>query len=443
MKKITYLFLLFFAISQAVSATAVWQKLNMTKAAGGTINLNISRMQLEDGKLYAATYDGIWVSPSANGGDWQPYGLQGQKVTRLSFGDLKLAEVLVTASNDATKMAAKLYKHNGTIWVVTNLNPTTVSTFGSANSSFTQIKDNTNKTIILYPTWGGGIWRSEDGGDTWTNYAQQDTDYGKVYKNVLGLFSFPGDNVVYGTDKVSNGDNFMIYSEDYGATWNNKYVGSFFNPHAVYARTYNNKKYVYFGGENGNAGAVWRSEDMGKNWEPSFSSGVEFWQCREITASPNGNLYSMASVNNLYVSKDNGDSFESFATGLTVPAYADRVANPPGGDKYFFSDVIATNAKVYLSTIYQEGIYVVDLSTDLNNAKNSTLKYKLLDNTLQINTAENTKIQIINSTGSVIGTYKAQSAISHINIAHLAPSVYMLKAVATDNTFQINKFIKQ
>ena len=276
-------------------------------------------MALVDGKLYAATFDGIWVSPSGNGGDWQPYGLQGEKVTRMSFGNLKLALVTVTASNDATRTTGVLYKHNGTTWELTNLNPDKLSTFGSASSEFTQIRDNNGKDIILYPTWGGGIWRSEDGGATWTNYAQADTDHGKVFKNVLGLHTFPGDNTVYGTDKVANNDNYFIYSEDYGATWQYKHVGKFFNPHAVFARTVGGKKYLYYGGENGNDGAVWFSDDMGTSWGASYSMGVEFWQCRKITASPNGNLYSMASVNNLYVSKDNGETFAQVASGLTIP----------------------------------------------------------------------------------------------------------------------------
>lgn len=442
MKKITLALLLMFFSYSVVDAAISWQKLDLTKSAGGTINLNISRMALENGKLYAATYDGIWVSPSGNGGDWQPFGLQGQKVTRLSFGNLKLALVVVTASNDATKTTGVLYKYNGTSWELTNLNPDKLSTFGSASSEFTQINDGNGKDIILYPTWGNGIWRSEDGGVNWTNYAQGTTDYGAVYKNVLGLHTFPGDNTVYGTDKVANNDNFLIYSEDYGITWQNKHVGKFFNPHSVYARTYDSKKYVYFGGENGNDGAIWRSEDMGANWDASFTMGVEYWQCRKITASPNGNLYSMASVNNLYVSKDNGDTFEPLATGLTIPDGTNRVS--PASGTYFLSDVIATDSKVYLSTIINEGIYVADLSaTGLNNFNNETIDFKIFANTLQVNTTANATIQILNITGTVVGSYKANSEITNINIVQLAPAVYLLKTIGVDNAVQINKFIKQ
>lgn len=443
MKKTTLLTLLVLVVAQLFASSPTWQKMDMTKAAGGTVNLNISRMQLQDGKLYIATYDGIWVSPSGNGGDWQPFGLQGQKVTRLSFGNLKLAMVLVAASNDATKTTGVLYKLNGTAWELTNLNPDKLSSFGSPSSEFTQIRDGNGKDIIFYPTWGGGIWRSDDGGVNWTNYPQGTTDYGAVYKNVLGLHTFPGDNTIYGTDKVHNNNNYLIYSTDYGLTWQNINVGAFFNPHSVYARTLNTKKYIYFGGENGNEGAIWRSENMGNSWDAAFTMGVDYWNCRKITASPNGNLFSMASVNNLYVSKDNGETFEPFAAGLTIPSHADRIANPPATDKYFLSDVIATNSKVYLSTVFREGIYFVDLSTGISNAKNANVRFKLIDNTLYVDAVPNTEIQIMNVTGAILGSYKAQSTSTNINIAHLAPAVYLLKTIGADNAVQINKFIKQ
>lgn len=438
MKKIT-LYLLFTMLASQAFAVNTWRKLDMTKSGGGTIDLNINRIQLLDGKLYAATYDGIWVSPSANGGDWQPFGLQGQKVIRLSFKDLKLAAVTVTATDDATKSATILYKHNGTDWVLTNLNPSKLSTFGSPSSDFTQIKDNTNKSIIFYPTWGGGIYRSEDGGDTWTNYPQADTDHGKVYKNVLGLHTFPGDNTIYGTDKVANNDNYMIYSEDYGATWNYKYVGSFFNPHAIYARTYNNKKHIYFGGENGNLGAIWMSDDMGANWTGSFSMGVEYWQCRKITGSPNGNLYSMASVDNLYVSKDNGETFEPAAAGLTIPT--DRPA--PAGSKYFLSDVIATNSKVYLSTIINDGIYVLDLNTNIKNTPSQTLHFELSENNLKVYAEQGSHIAIISAHGTIVGNFNASNAQTSINVENIKQGVYILKSKSTNGEIRVSRFIKK
>lgn len=442
MKKITSLLLFMLFCYFVADAAVTWQKLDLTKAGGGTINLNISRMALQDGKLYAATYDGIWVSPSGNGGDWQPFGLQGQKVTRLSFGNLKLAMVLVTASNDVTKTAGILYKLNGTSWDLTTLNPGKLSTFGSPSSEFTQIRDGNGKDIILYPTWGGGIWRSEDAGATWTNYPPGTTDYGAIYKNVLGLHSFPGDNTVYGTDKVANNDNFLIYSQDYGVTWQNKYVGKFFNPHSVYARTLNNKKYVYFGGQNGSDGAIWRSEDIGVNWDASISMGVEYWECRKITSSPNGNLFSMASINNLYVSKDNGDTFEPFATGITIPSQSDRLANPPAADKVFLTDVIATDSRVYLSTAFQEGIYVAALSSGVQNHTSNNVNFTKSDNKLTVFSETENTISIYNVQGTLVVRTKTTGDKTELNIKDMSNGIYFIRLTNANTNMCVAKFIK-
>lgn len=436
MKKITIYLLLFFVAINGFAA-ASWQKLNLTKAAGGTIDMTISRMQYTDGKLYAATYDGIWVSPSGNGGDWAPFGLQGEKVTRLNFGNLKLALVTVTATNDATRTTGILYKHNGTTWELTNLNPDKLSTFGSVSSEFAQIRDGNGKDVILYPTWGGGIWRSEDGGATWTNYPQADTEHGKVFKNVLSIQAFPGDNVVYGTDKVHNNDNYLIYSEDYGATWQYKHVGQFFNPHSVYARTFGGQKFIYYGGENGNGGALWRSGDMGANWDASFSAGVEFWQCRKITAAPNGDLYSMASVNNLYVSKDNGETFAPVATGLTIPA--NRVA--PASGTLFLSDVIATNDKLYLSTIMTEGIYVLDFSTGIKKTEANSLSFKRVGDNLVLENLVGATITIISANGAIVKKAAVDANNYAITIGDLPAGLYLIRSAHNAGN-SVSRFIK-
>ena len=166
MKKIT-LFVLTFCIASVNLFAEQWQPVNRTKAAGGEIPQQVNFMLIEEGKLYAATSDGIWVSASKNGGDWDPFGLQGQEVKILNFKDLKLALVNVPSSEDVSKTAGQLYKHNGSTWVLTTFNSDKKTGY-MATSGFAQIRDESSKLIIIVPTWRqGGMWKSEDSGETW------------------------------------------------------------------------------------------------------------------------------------------------------------------------------------------------------------------------------------------------------------------------------------
>ncbi len=454
MKKITLLLVLL-VISTVFTFAAAWQKLDLTKVGGGTINLNINRLELSEGKLYAATFDGIWVSPSANGGDWEAFGLQGQNVAHLSFGVLKLANIIITAADDATKKANKLYKYVGNSWVVTNLNPTTSWTFGGVNTSMAQIQDGSNNTVIIYPTWGGGIWRSADGGDTWTNYAQEDVDDGKAYKNVLSVRSFPGTTTLYGTDKVSGTMQYMIWSTDYGVTWNNRAVGNFFNPYSFFVRKVNNVEYMYFGGQNGNAGVVWCSMDGGVSFLGSSTAGVEYWEVRKIIGDDNGKIYTLNTIHNIYVSQLNnatagwdleqGLYMETFApagTGITIPTT--RVA--PAGTYYYLSDLVKSATRLYVSAIMTDGIYYLDLTaTTVNNPKENQLSMYVnaAQTELIVNTDAGSNIQVYSITGKLLQSEMATSAKATVNIKNLKASLYIVKVISAVGQLSTNRFVKK
>jgi len=437
MRTITLFFTLIFISAQAFSDN-VWSKLDLNKAAGGgTINMNINRLYLNDGKLYAATQDGIWVSPSANGGDWEPYGLQGKNARVLNFDNLKLAVTTETAANDASKTAFQLYKFNGTDWVLTKYNQSKQSTFGGPATSFAQIKDGSNTNIIIMTSWGGGIWRSADDGENWTNY----TTEGDVYRNVLGAFTFAGNNTIYATDKAINADHYLLYSEDYGLTWNYKTVGNFSNPYCVLARKVETTDYVFFAGENSNAGIVWRSQDKGAEWDASFTSGGAYWNVRKIIGENDGPIYALASVSNVFISTDNGDSFAPLATGITIPG----TRTSPASGTYFLSDIVQSSAKVYVSAIKDEGIYVYNkTSTAVNNAKPNaaTLYFNTTLNQLEVNTEVGAKIAIYTVSGKLIKSQIATQANTHINVQALYASVYIVKCISESGNTLTNRFVK-
>ncbi len=128
---------------------------------------------------------------------------------------------------------------------------------------------------------------------------------------------------------------------------------------------------------------------------------------------------------------------------MSIPSQSERIANPPAADKVFLTDVIATDSKVYLSTAFREGIYVVDLETSLANVSKNAVSYTIKNNLLQVNTSENCNIQILNLTGVQVSAYKAHSGVTTIDITNLTPGVYFLKVKNADNSITINKFIKK
>ncbi|OIP81266.1 MAG: hypothetical protein AUK44_10435 [Porphyromonadaceae bacterium CG2_30_38_12] len=452
MKKTTLLFVT--AIFCSTFTFAQWAKMDLTLSGGGTISNAVNQLALDNGKLYAATADGIFESATANGADWTPFGLQGKRVFMMSFATQKFALTAETAADDATKKTLQLYKLNGANWELTNFNPTKLAVFGTALDNlinFAQINDGTNNVVVV-PTWGNGIWRSTDGGANWTksDYAAcpDAAENALSYKKVPGIYSFPGDATLYGTDKPSGGSNgyqsniqYVIYSEDFGATWKNLPVANFFNPWAFHKRKVGGETFFYWGGKDGNQGAIWRSGDAGLNWDASLTSGVEYWDNRRIIGEDDGPLYIMCSVNNVYVSTDNGDSFLLVGAGIVIP----ETKPAPAGEPFFLTNLIKSSSKLYLST-YNDGIYQFALAANaLKNTKINNLEIYLNQDQseLAVNAEIGSQISIYSITGKLLKSVFSDNITSKMSINELSSSVYIVKAVTTDGTHSINRFIKK
>ncbi|NDP20808.1 MAG: T9SS type A sorting domain-containing protein [Paludibacter sp.] len=445
MKKTTILCV--FILMNVTLCFSQWQKMSLTNSVGGNIDQNMYQMALNNSKLYVATNDGIWESASANGGDWAAYGLQGKRVFMINFGVLKLAIVVEIASDDATKKTLQLYKYNGTAWVNTNFNPSKLAVFGNALDNlinFAQIQNN-GQTVIVLPTWGNGIWRSADGGDTWTKPAYETCttcldNTSLFYKKIPGIYTFPGDTKIYGTDKADFNLQFMIYSEDYGLTWKNKPVANFFNPWSLHKRSVGGKPYFYWGGSTGSLGAVWTSDDAGTNWAASFALGAAYWNNRRIIGEDDGPLYIMCSADNVYVSNDNGDSFEPVGTGITIPSSVPRPANEP----FFLSHLVKSSTKLYVSTT-TDGLYSFDLAPSaVENQKTNKLKLIVSadKSKLELITDLASKIIIFNTEGKVMKIGQTQNIKTLIDIQDLKSAMYFVQIKNAQGENCTGKFVK-
>jgi len=234
----------------------------------------------------------------------------------------------------------------------------------------------------------------------------------------------------------------LIYSEDFGITWKNNFVGAFFNPHALLARKYNGANYLFYGGQNGNDGVVWRSADMGVNWDASLTAGVPYWEIRKIIGEDDGAVYALSSINNVYVSTDNGDQFTAVGTGITIPA----TRTAPASATYYLSDLVKSDKKLYLSAVKDDGIYYFDLSTNAINSISET-KLKCYPNpaseSLSIQSVSGSKISIYSLTGKLVKTASCESGFISLDVKQLKPSAYIVKVQSPDGKQVAKQFFKK
>lgn len=444
MKKLTFLFVIMSITTFSLSAQ--WQAVNRAKAAGGEIPEKVNFMAIDNDKLYAATTDGIWESASMNGGDWAPFGLQGQEVLIMNFKDLKLAMVNTTSSEDTEQTAGQLYKLNGAIWELTKFNESRKSKY-MATTGFAQIKDASNKQVIVIPTWGQGIWRSEDGGTTWTVSSQIEDQYfpdpdKPICKNTIALFTYDGDPVIYGTDKASASDHYLIKSFDYGKTWEAHWVGNVFNPWTFHRRMYSGVDTYYFGGEKGQDGStVMKSVEKGvtETWTPCTtvdnSAAAIYWHNRCMVGKDNGPLFVMCAANNVYVSKDDAKTLEPLGTGLTITNANSRS----------LTHLVMTDDMLYCSS-QEDGIQVFDISNissiKENNYAELAVYPSVTEDYVFVKSDAATEISVYSVSGMLMLQQASLGGESKIDVSGLNNGLYIIQC-KTNSVLSTNKIIKK
>lgn len=413
---------------------AQWNTLSRKTVDGKEIPAHVNNMSIYDGKLYAATPDGIWVSASKDGGDWSPYGLQGENVLLLNFGEYKLALVDVESveyNKDGTlSTSGQIFKMNDAgDWKNTNFNKELHKNY-RATSGFVQIKDQSGNNVIVVPTWGDGIWRSEDAGETWSvsDYVTDEVSLVDVCKTTVGLFTFPGDNTIYGTDKAGNEDNYLVRSTDYGKTWSIDWVGAFFNPWAFAKRSVNGVETFYFGGENGSNGfTVMSSTANGAEgtWNPCATTDEvgTYWHNRYMLGVDNGPLFVMCAATGVFLYNDADATLTKLGEDINVTR----------DDAKSLSHLAMTSDKLYCSST-EHFIQTYDISSlDFNGVegveseREGNLKFD--GKSIYINADAGSLINIYTLLGNKVLSEKADANQSVISTGSLDSGLYLVEYV--------------
>ncbi len=155
------------------------------------------------------------------------------------------------------------------------------------------------KTVRGNVSYGYGIWKTEDGGKTWTQKGLKDSrhisriridpnDHNTLYAAVMGdLYKDTEDRGVY--KSIDGGDNWtkVLYANaSSGAV---DLIIDPNNPRHLYASTWNIRRTPYSLSSGGEGSSIWKSTDYGETWtDISGNKGLPqgTWGISGITVSP-------------------------------------------------------------------------------------------------------------------------------------------------------------
>jgi photosystem II stability/assembly factor-like uncharacterized protein len=286
-----------------------------------------------------------------------------------AFMSGRIADIAIDPENTSTWYVAV---GSGGVWKTTNSGITWSPLFdGQKVYSIGCVTiDPTNSNVIWVGTgeniggrhvgFGDGIYRSKDGGSSWTNMGLKESQH------ISKIIVHPKDpNVIWVASQgplwTSGGERGLYKSIDGGKSWNktlgdDKWVGVTDividprNPDHIYAATWQRHRNVaaYMGGGPGSG--IHRSEDGGETWE-KLSKGLPKSNMGKIglAISPQKPdiLYAAIELDRrtggIYRSSDRGASWEKRSeavSGATGPHYYQELyASPHQFDKIYLADV--------------------------------------------------------------------------------------------------------
>lgn len=362
MKRIALL--LTVCLMAVLTKAQTWQKMPQTNGIDTRVNWVISK----GGKLYAATANGVWCSASGTGEDWTCLGLQDKEVLFINADDKFIAftqcddayknvngqeELDWNKAGTATRKAGQMYEYTGGVFELKNWNPqkrmNRVPTTGMA-----QIRNEQGNLVLIVPTWGDGIWRSEDGGETFEqvpSFNGDSFDDGIVNNvNVTGAWADPyTPGRVYATDKATGSDHYVLESTDYGKTWHAVYIGNVANPWTFFTRKMNGEQIYYFGGENGSDGqAVLSStkveDEAFEPFVPTDMTNGYYWHNFMMLGYDDGPMFVLLSLTGVFTYDETEKTLTLLGEGFEVGPEDTQTE-----DKRKHMSMAVLNGKLYVS----------------------------------------------------------------------------------------------
>jgi photosystem II stability/assembly factor-like uncharacterized protein len=239
-----------------------------------------------------------------------------------------------------------------------------------------------NSSIVLATAWidtrvdnGGGIWRSTNGGVTWSqppSAAPSASDRCNERISAYGIAFEPGSGRVFvGTDCG------LAISEDLGATWRHVVLDETVTPDRDRVQNKVLSVLALDGGKIHVAGldGVWNSDDSGRIWTKSTTPlrimGKGVFGVHKLAASPDNSDHLFFANDDterkLYSSVDGGstwtvirrsDEFNRVALVKTAQSVSDPSEDQPQGFDVYFGDGVTLFRRSFEST--SSGITPVD-----------------------------------------------------------------------------------
>lgn len=265
---------------------------------------------------------------------------------------------------------------SGGVWKTTNAGTTFEPIFDdqSSYSIGTLAIDPGNPEVVWVGTgenisgrhvgWGDGIYRSNDGGQSWSHLGLKDSQHiGRIIIHPENsdvvlvaaegpLWSSGGDRGVYRSeDGGQNWERVLHVNDDVGATDVLFHPG---DPSIVYAATYERRRTPWSFLAGGKDSGIYKSTDGGRSWRelktglPSGKDRVAVGKIGlAVTPAAPDRVYATIEAGDdeqgFYISNDRGESWErrnNYISGGTGPHYYQEImASPSDPDRVYQMDV--------------------------------------------------------------------------------------------------------